>query len=310
MKNQLLMLSALCCSVLANAQQVSYKLLGNNPQDYHPKLSVNLNIAGIETSSNSVEATNFYASVFGHYMLQDKLGIQFNVQRAWLTLAKMGNKDMPTASSYEAGAVLFFNKAERKRNERIVLKSNESTYNNKRVTTTTFITVPAKVIKYTGIRGGLSNRTTAFALDQDDYFSKEGLNMSSLNTTGLYAGLINRRLTHIVVDASGYGKRFKSIGFDWYADALVQFANKFTLRDDPFATSSLGLRSGADITEDVKKVFGSNALGFRIGMSGFQIAPKSETNKKFGMCYNFELGMMPYVGYYIKGGVGLTLVKK
>jgi hypothetical protein len=164
--------------------------------------------------------------------------------------------------------------------------------------------------KYMGVRGGLYTKNTAFNLGEEEVFDKINLDDASMKNTGLYAGLISRRLSNLVVEAEGYGKRFHSLGFDIYADALVQFSNKFTLRETPSLIFNTGYTNGQDITSDVKKVFGTNTMGFRIGINGFQIAPKDVTGKKFGMCYNFEAGIMPYVGYYLKGGIGLTLFKK
>ena len=56
-----------------------------------------------------------------------------------------------------------------------------------------------------------------------------------------------------------------------------------------------------------KEAIGSLPLGFRIGYSGFQIEKKQWTDKRFGMSYNFETGYRPYIGWYVSGGIGLTL---
>jgi hypothetical protein len=312
MKRSILLLAFVFGGILnARSQTISYTMKSNNPESYHPRLSLNVNLFALETSFSTIEATSFYSAIWGHFMLHDRLGIQGNFQRSWLTLAKLGNKNMPTASEYQAGAMLFLTKRIRQRKEKVILKSKESTYNNRRVTTTTFIEVPANVVKYFGFRGGLYYKNTAFNVEKDATLDAEGLSLASLQCSGLYAGIISRRLTHVVIDVPEYGgKRFKSIGFDFYMDGMLQFQNKFILRDDPFAVSTIGLKNGDDITDQIKKSYGTNLMGFRIGMSAFQIAPKSETNKKFGMSYNFEAGLMPYHGYYVKGGIGITLFKK
>jgi hypothetical protein len=292
------------------AQNISYKVTKNNPEAYHPRLSVNTVIAGIDVSLKNIDAMNFYVAAFGHYMVQDKIGVQFNAQTSILALGKISSKDQVSPKELNVGGVLFLNRRVKATKLKVDLKRQTNQVNNKTVETTTYIMVPGNVIKYNGVRGGFYTKNTAFNLDNDDSFDKNNLDAASMVNTGLYAGVISRRLSNLIVEATGYGKRFHSLGFDIYADALVQFSNTFTLREEPSGIFNTGYTNGQDITADVKKVFGTNTLGFRIGVNGFQIAPKEDTGKKFGMCYNFEAGMMPYVGYYLKGGIGLTLFKK
>lgn len=300
----------LCLASTTQAQNINYKITQNDPEKYHPKLSVNTVIAGIDVSLKNIDAMNFYVAAFGHFMVQDRIGVQFNAQTSILALGKLSSKDQVSPKEINLGGVLFLNKRTKTTKLKVDLSRKTGTYNNKTVETTTYIMVPGNVVKYNGVRGGLYNKITAFNLDNDESFDKVNLDAASMVNTGLYAGIISRRLSNLVVDADGYGKRFHSLGFDFYADALVQFSNKFTLREEPSGIFQTGLTNGQDITDNVKKVFGTQTMGFRIGINGFQIAPKDVTGKKFGMCYNFEAGMMPYVGYYVKGGIGLTLFKK
>ncbi|HOY95964.1 MAG TPA: hypothetical protein PK509_09520 [Catalimonadaceae bacterium] len=296
---------------LAQAQeQVTYTITKNDPENYHPKFSLNLMLFGLETSFQNIEATSFYSSLFGHVLIHDRLGIQYNLQRSWLTLAKLGNKDMPTADEYQAGAMFFLTKNSRVRKEKIILKSREGTFNGRRVTTTSLIMVPGNVIKYFGFRGGLYHKGTAYNLKDNKILDGDGLDLASMRLTGIYAGIISRKLSHIIVNIPGTGKRFKSLGFDFYLDAMLQAHNSFILREDPYAASNIALGKGDDITDLVTKAAGNKMFGYRIGINGFQIGPKADTDKKFGMCYNFEAGMMPYLGYYVKGGIGMTLFKK
>jgi hypothetical protein len=264
----------------------------------------------MDVSFSNINAMNLYAAAFGHVMLQDRIGVQFYGQTSLLALGKLGSKDQVSPKELSAGGMLFLNKRTKTKKLKVDLSRKTGTYNNKTVETTTYLMVPGNVIKYNGVRGGLYTKITSFDLNNDESFDKVNLSEASMVNTGLYAGIISRRLSNMVIDADGYGKRFHSLGFDFYADALVQFSNRFTLREEPSAIFQTGLTNGQDITDNVKKIFGTQTIGFRIGINGFQIAPKDVTGKKFGMCYNFEAGMMPYVGYYVKGGIGLTLFKK
>lgn len=310
MKRQLLVFFAMAILGISHAQQVSYKVVQNDPEKFHPKVSVNAVLAGIDVSFNNINSMNFYAAAFGHVLLQDKIGIQFYGQHSWLALGKMGNKDLPSPWEIDAGGFLFLNKRVRPKTLNIVLKRKNATVNNKQVEVVSSLPVKGNVIKYNGIRGGLYSKASAFDLNDNVYFEGLGMSDASMNNTGFYAGLLSRRLSNMVIDAEGFGKRFHSLGFDLYVDAAVQFSNKFTLRETPSAVFNAGKVSGDDITDDVKREFGNATMGFRVGVNGFQIAPKSVTDKKFGMCYNFEGGYLPYTGFYVKGGIGLTLVKK
>ena len=68
--------------------------------------------------------------------------------------------------------------------------------------------------------------------------------------------------------------------------------------------------SGNDITDVVTSLTKQSPLGARIGIKLFQIDPKAKTNKTFGMCYMFETGIKPYTGFFLQGGIGLTIIKK
>lgn len=310
MKKIILSLLGSLAVLVGQSQNINYKITQNDPEKYHSRLSINTVIGGIDVSLNNINAMNFYVAGFGHFMLQDRIGVQFNAQTSILALGKLSSKDQVSPKEINLGGVLFLGKRTKTTKLKIDLKSENKTYNNKDVVSTTYIMVPGNVVKYNGVRGGLYSKTTAFDLGSNEGFDKINLDDASMVNTGLYAGLISRRLSNMVVEATGYGKRFHSLGFDIYADALVQFSNRFTLRETPAPIFNSGYSNGQNITDDVKKVFGTQTMGFRIGINGFQIAPKDVTGKKFGMCYNFEAGIMPYVGYYLKGGIGLTLFKK
>jgi len=311
MKKLILLSLATAFLGMANAQQqVKYKVLQNDPENYHPKLSINTVIGGIDMSIRNINSINFYAAAFGHVMLQDRLGIQFNAQTAILALGKLGNKDNVRPKELNAGAVLFLGKRTKQTKLNITLKSKNATVNNKDVIVTTSLPVKGNVIKYNGVRGGLFMKNTAFDLEGSATFDNAGVQDASMLNSGIYAGIISRRISNMVIDAEGYGKRFHSLGFDFYVDAVLQFSNKFTLRETPSPVFGTSYTSGKDITTEVKNDFGNEMLGIRIGVNGFQIAPKSVTNKKFGMCYNFETGYLAYQGFFVKGGVGITLVKK
>lgn len=191
----------------------------------------------------------------------------------------------------------------RKKNIKVVLKAEHST--NTRgdaVTTTTYSMVPGTVKKSMGVRGGIDYKSNPYLYDSDqianlvDYGGK-------MTSAGIHAGLIFKKSVNLVIKDDQFGRSFNSLGTDLYFDVLILPVTKFMDVITP------GNGAVTDQTATIKNVLGSSPFGFRLGWKGYQIAPKSSTGKKFGMSYVFEAGMKPYLGWFMNGGIGITILK-
>ncbi len=313
MKKPALFFTAVALASQAFAQKVSYKILQDDPQNFHPKLSINLLIGGIEMGVKNIQGTNVYVGAFGHYLLNDRLGLQFNAGYSLLTLGRLGYPDYPVSKQLNAGAMYLLSKSVKSKQIKVILKIERGTNRDGReVQTTTYLMVPGTRQVYNGVRGGLYYKGGAFGFHEQKNASLDALGFenASLNSMGVYAGLMHRALTNLIIKTDKYDKCMNSLGVDVYLDALIVPVNSFTLLNTPGFGSTGAFKPDNNITDEVNKYIKSSPIGFRIGWSGFQISPKSVTGKKFGMCYNFEGGLLPYQGWFIRGGVGITLAKR
>lgn len=308
MKKSLLTLWVVLVLGSAQAQTVNYTTESNNPQDFMPRLNINLMVAGLDGSYTNFEGMYMYAGTFGQFMVNNRLGVQWNMNRAWLTLGRLGFPDYKPANDVNVGGVFYLTNALRQRQVVVILKQENGKTSGSTVTTS--IKVPATRVIQWGVRGGIYRKSVPFTLSDDifDPIQSLGVEHTAFKTFALYGGITKRRLTNVVVNVEGYGRRFNSLGFETYIDGLLTVANSFTLLDPDVSGTSY--KQGQNVTDDVSKLLSSSPIGFRMGWTGYQIAPKSMTDKKFGMSYNFEVGVMPYQGIYVRGGIGLTLVKK
>ncbi|MCG9879107.1 MAG: hypothetical protein MH472_00770, partial [Bacteroidia bacterium] len=126
MKKIILAAASLLALANLNAQNIEYKITKNNPEDYHPKLSVNAVLAGVDMSFNNIDAMNFYAAAFGHFMVQDRIGIQFNAQTSWLALGKLSSKDQVSPKELNIGGMYFLNRKVKSKKLKVDLKRSTS----------------------------------------------------------------------------------------------------------------------------------------------------------------------------------------
>lgn len=287
------------------AQNVKYTVLQDDPQNYIPKLNVNIEFMQMDAAFNNIMGMSFNAGVFGVAQATKKIGIHYGVRKSYLSFAKMGNKDAKGNLDLTAGVFFLPLQRSKTKNLQVNLKSKTS-YNNSgnRVETTTFIKVPGTVLKSKGLRAGTFYKSTGFDLSSVLEANDSKLEFANFNTTGIYAGLMSRKLVNLICDVDGYGKRFNSIGDEFYLDATLNIISNFNrLPNNPFASNS-------EYNKFVKDNVKSSPIGFRLGWTRYQIAPKSVTNKKFGSSASFEAGYRPYQGWYVTGSIGLTLIKK
>lgn len=310
----------LSCSVLLSinvlSQNVDYKVEYDNPQE--PKLLLNLSLIDIDMNSGikniRTDNISINAGIWGYYKIFDQLEAEIDLKKSYLTAGRIGFKDYPGNFETSLGANLFF-KSTTKINPktRVVLKSetNRDYGRNQDVTTTTFITIPAKRKVSLALRGGLYQKYGPFNYGdyaEDDNVLIPPFEETSISSLGIYAGLLRRSITNIAIRDDKYGKSINSGGTDLIFDVLFVPVNTWkSLRD------AVAAEEGENVTQQVKDFDGpggsNSPIGFRLGYKTFQVEKKKVTGKKFGISGTFYIGYKPYQGWFVQGGFGITIVK-
>lgn len=292
-------------SALVYCQQVNYTVIKDDP--FKPAISLNVELMQIDINSylKNLQLDNMSVnmSVYGHVDPIEKAGIHFKFVKSYLAFGKLANKNYP--GHFEANVGAHFTPIQTKstKNVKVDLDSKTSTYNNKEVTTTTYIMIPATVAKYRGVRAGFYTKVTPF--NAQDYFGDvyeptyEHLKISSV---GVYGGFISRTIKNIIIEDPQYGRSINSIGRDFFLEALFVPVNKFKNVDPDVPLT--------DVTADFKANGKRLPIGFRMGYNLYQTEVKTFTGKKFGMCGTAEFGLKPYQGWFLNAGVGITLLKR
>jgi len=289
-----------------SAQNVEYKILHDNP-DVKPWLNINLDILQLDMGISNIEGFSFNLGSFGFFEPVERIGVYYNVKFPWLTFGKMANKKYPSNFDLDLGGYFGLLSYQKTKKTQIILKREYkgSTYSrnteNRPTETVTFIMVPALQKVYIGARGGIIFKRGPFNYGdyQDDMFYLGPVDETALSSFGFYAGIYKRRLRNVFMDVTGYGTRFNSIGDDFYLDALIYASNRFT-----------DINTNTDVSDFVSNNAGASPIGFRIGWMRYQIEKKARTGKMFGIAGKFEAGYKPYQGWFVNGGIAITLVKK
>lgn len=297
---------------LAQNGQVSYEVIKDAPIE--PKVSVNLDLFNIDINTKisrlQVDNISFNLGTYGYVMPLNNVGIDFNIHKAWLTLGKIAFKDYPGNFETNIGAFLFFTDREKiKSKTKVVLKSSTSSYNGKSVTSTTFITVPAKQQSRFGVRAGLFQKSGPFNFrdysddPKDNFDLPPAFEHVKYNSVGIYGGLMWRKISNIILNTTQYGKCGTSGGTDYYLEALFIPVTHFSNLDPEYTADK-------NVTSIVKGLGTESPIGFRMGFKKYQVEKKAVTGKKFGRAGMGEFGYRPYIGWFMNAGVAITLVKK
>ena len=291
---------------ITQAQNVEYKVLYDNP-DVKPWLNVNLDILQLDMGISNIDGFSFNIGSFGFFEPVERIGVNYNIKFPWLTAGKLGNKNYPSNFDLDLGGYFGLISYSKNKKTQIILKkeykgsaySNNS--NNRPTETVTFIMAPAQQKVYIGARAGIIYKKGPFNYGhyQDDMFYLGEVDETALSSFGFYAGIYKRRLRNVFLDVTGYGTRFNSIGDDFYLDALIYASNRFT-----------DIITKADVTDYINTNAGASPIGFRVGWMRYQIEKKSRTGKMFGGSAKFEGGYKPYQGWFVSGGIAITLIKK
>lgn len=293
----------------AKAQNMQYKTLYDNP-DKKPWMSINLNLFQLDMGVSNLDGTSFNIGTFGFIEPIDRVGIDYNFNKSWLTLGKISNTEYPSNLDLNIGGYfkILTNKKSGKKTK-VVLKTEYSgtTYStnykgegvNTRTETVTYVMVPGSRYSEMSVRAGLYYKRGPYNFDAIEPDGYDGdLAELGLTSVGSYGGIQFTWVKNLFIDADGYGVQYNSIGDDIYIDALL-ISNSF--RDVNM--------DNADVNAVVEAAQNASPIGFRIGWRRYQIEKKKRTGKNFGLCALFEAGMKPYQGFFINGGIGLTIIK-
>lgn len=288
-------------SLLAQAQQVNYKVVVDDPE-IHSRLNLNLEIAQLDFSS-MIDASSFNIGLWGNYeILKNRLFVETNIKKSWFALGRLGNKNYPSNFELNLGADYMFTHRIKSKKTKVNLKTVHSEKNGNNISTTTYITIPAKRMTSLGLRAGLYYKTNIYEFSNDEIiaYTKFGGKMTQ---AGLYAGLMRKKAINIVITDKKFGRSFTSAGSDIYIDGMLLPVKSFM---DNVVT---GTEERTDVTKTITNALGNSPFGFRIGYKIYQIAPKEHTGKKFGLSGTFEAGVKPYLGIFFNCGIGITIVK-
>ncbi len=289
------------------AQNINYEISYDNP-DFQPFLNLNLSYLDVDVPFASLDALNLNAGLWGFFEPVKGIGVDFKFRRSYLTMAQLGYQNPPAFGNYELGGYYRFGGYLKKKPTKIVLDidwdADGDEYNDKRVFQTKSISIQALNKRDYLLRAGYLHLSSPITVDEltdpsgADIFA-DGIGRASLN--GLYAGLALRTFRNVFIKTDQFGDQFNSLGRTFYFDALFTG----TSLSDPYEDPNVLV-----FNEDAaKEAIGSLPLGFRLGLSSYQIEKKARTDKTFGMSTNYEVGYRPYIGWYLSAGLGITLVK-
>lgn len=307
MKNLLFSLILSGWSVLAFGQEINYKITYDNP-DFQPFLNLNVSYFDVDVPVSSIDAINFNAGVWGFFEPIKGLGADFRFRRSYLTMAQLAYNSPPSFSNFELGGYFRIGGYLKKKPTAVVLDVEWDTDQwdgPKRTFAMKSMAIQALNKRDYLVRAGFYHVGSPLSTDEvtdanDQNIFADGLGQASVN--GLYAGIAMRTFKNVFIETEQFGDQGTSMGRTLYFDAI--FAG--TTISDPYEDPSTGLSFDE---EAAKEAIGSLPLGFRVGLSTYQIEKKARTGKKFGMSTNYEAGYRPYIGWYISGGLGFTLVK-
>lgn len=296
----------LLLSIGVKAQNVQYEITYDNP-DFRPFWNLNLSYFDVDVPVLNLDAINFNAGIWGNVEPVEGIGIDYRYRRSYLTMAQIGYKSPPSFSNFELGGYFRFAGYTKVKATPVILDiewdADGNDFNDERVFAMKSISIQAKNRRDYLLRAGYYHLSSPITVDDvtddngTDIFA-DGLGKASIN--GLYAGLSMRTIRNVFIKTDNFGEQFTSMGRLLYLDAI--FAG--TSISDPYEDPTLPFDEDA-----AKDAIGSLPIGFRIGLSTFQVEKKDRTGKKFGMSTNYEAGYRPYIGWYISGGLGITLVK-
>ena len=284
MKTALSTILMLSASYLFSQDLIQYKVIKNDPAE--PKNSLNLEFMNMDVNTKFVDNLSFNIGLFGYLKLSNKLNVAYQVNKSYLVLGKLLNKQFPGNLDINAGVQIFLTDNTFNRNVSIVLESKDKTVGKTTYTMTKSLSVPATVRKKLGIQGGAIVKRSAFEFADTE-------NLLAHTSIGFYTGILSRKITNIVIYDDKYGNSFKSFGSDIFFDALVLPVNTFK-----------------SVETGLAEKHKSQPFGFRCGYRLYQVEKKAYTGKKFGISGTASFGYRPHQGWNLSAGIGISILKQ
>ncbi len=286
-----------------NAQEsVKYEVLHNNPDEGMPNFRMRLNIW---TDVNTTSQVYSSIGLLGDVYLGNRIGINYDVQHSWFTMAGFGGSRNASSYNYEIGGIYLFGNREIEKEYKVVLKvtSNSKTWGNTTTTSQTqkFIMVPNTKIKYLlGARAGLylyagDARKNHFDLDKINGYAWDAAHFTA---SGIYIGIMRLKVTNLKIKTDNYGECGGGMVNKFYADLL--FTPLIT------ATAVAGTDQFTESRDATAAIIGKTPIGIRIGIENTPGALKEK-----GLSFKAECGYRPGIGSPFFGfGLGFRLLNR
>ncbi len=284
MKTILSTIVMLSVSYLYSQDLIQYKVLKNDPSE--PKNSLNLEFVNMDVNTKFVDNLSLNIGLFGYTKLTNNLNVAYQVNKSYMVLGKLLNKQFPGNLDINAGFQIFLTDNTFNRNVSIVLESKDKTVGKTTYTMTKSLSVPATLRKKLGIQGGAIVKRSAFEFADTE-------NLLAHTSIGFYTGILSRKITNVVIYDDKYGNSFKSFGSDIFFDALVLPINTFK-----------------SVETGLAEKHKSQPFGFRCGYRLYQVEKKAYTGKKFGISGTASFGYRPHQGWNLSAGIGVSILKQ
>jgi len=239
----------------------------------------------MDVNTKFVDNLSFNIGLFGYSKLTNNLNVAYQVNKSYMVLGSLLNKQFPSTLDINTGIQFFLTEKTFGRNVNVVLDSKKKTVGNTSYTMTKSLTVPATLRKKMGIQTGAIFKQNAFEFTNTD-------NLLLHTSIGFYAGILSRKITNLIIHDDKYGNSFRSFGSDVFFDALVLPVNTFK-----------------SVETGVNEKHKSQPFGFRCGYRVYQVEKKEFTGKKFGISGTASFGYRPYHGWNLSAGIGISILK-
>ncbi len=273
---------------------VNYKITDQNAP--HPSLVLNFDFVDLDFGVKNIDGASLNLGLRGYVLATDQIGIDYSFQKSWLTGNLSGSN-----VDFELGGHFLLSDNIKNKNTKIILDYDISkNYDGPRTTETissTTIFIPAERRILRGVRGGLIGKSGPIGVnDIEGVISAD----ANLNSTGIYAGVIQKSLINVFAEVTGRGIMYNSSGRDISFDVMYFPSQSFKIDDS----------EGIELTSDIiENELDGGSLGWRVVYTQYQIEKKTKTGKLFGMTQQYEFGVKPYQGFYFGASLGLTLIK-
>ena len=278
-------------SFSANAQNVNYKIIKDNPDEIQ-KLFIYLNVADFDATSFKEEeletSMNLGVALEAKYLMSDKLSFDSKFNFKYLPL-----KGDNMGFDFELGGQFnFISKYKTPESTNINLGRIES-YDE---VETTYVAIPnaGKTKIHYSARDGLIFNQLPTTYNNPNTSKSESV---MVNTFGVYAGVSTENWRNLLVELLDLEKRNKrntSVYFNFYGDLIFGSSTISNIENTDILGGGVGYRVGADLIRSMAKGSETFNMKGRKGISSLRRV-------------RLELGSMPATGFYLKATLAIRL---